>query len=134
MGDMHDLSIPENRISQEGIDACIRVHTALGPGLFERVYENALIYELGEKRRFPLDHQFPIQAYYEDQPLGESFYADLIIDQKVILEIKSVERLLPVHFKQLLTYLRLADMKLGLLINFNEVRVIKGIHRIVNGL
>ena len=131
---MYDLSIPENRISQEVIDACISIHMALGPGLFERIYENAPIYELGEKRRFPLDYQFPVQAYYEDQPLGESFYADLIVDQKVILEIKSVERLLLVHFKQLLTYLRLTDMKLGLLINFNEVRVMKGIHRIVNGL
>jgi GxxExxY protein len=131
---MHDLSLIENQISREVVDACIKVHTALGPGLFEKVYEHALVIELGEKRQLFLDRQLPIQAYYEGKALGEAYLADLIVEQKVILEIKSVERLLPVHFKQLLTYLRLADLKLGLLINFNEVRVINGINRVVNGL
>ena len=127
---MHDLSLVENQISQEVVDACIRIHTALGPGLFEKVYEEALLIELSTKRQFSLERQHPIQAYYEGHALGESFYADLIIEQKVILEIKSVEKLLPVHFKQLLTYLRLTGLKLGLLINFRNARKITSLIRL----
>ncbi|MBP9983525.1 MAG: GxxExxY protein [Prevotella sp.] len=103
------------------------------PGLFESVYEAAICYEL-DKLNINYQRQQGIVAIYEDKILDLGFRADIIIENKVIVEIKSIETLAPVHYKQLLTYLRLTDLKLGLLVNFNVDLIKDGVHRIVNNL
>ncbi|MDJ0795733.1 MAG: GxxExxY protein [Calothrix sp. MO_167.B12] len=123
----------ENEIAREIVDAAYKVHTTLGPGLLESVYEAAIEYEL-RKRGLWVVRQVPIPVIYEEVRLEEGFRADLIVEDKVIVELKSVEAVHPVHKKQLLTYLRLADKKLGLLINFGASLIKDGISRIVNGL
>lgn len=123
----------ENEISKIIVDACYRIHTVLGPGLFESVYEEILFYELS-KTGLKIDRQKPIPVIWEDIKMEQGFRADIIVDDKVIIEIKSVEAIAPVHQKQVLTYLRLTGLKLGLLINFNEVLIKNGIQRIVNKL
>ncbi len=123
----------ENAIAKEIVDAAFRIHTTLGPGLLESVYDAVLTYEL--TRRGPRTvRQQPIPVIYENVRIDTGFRADLIVEDKVIVEIKSVEVLSPVHRKQLLTYLRLADKRLGLLINFHVALIKDGITRIVNGL
>jgi len=123
----------ENRVARDIVDAAYRVHTALGPGLLESVYEAALAYEL-EKRGLRVTRQQAVPAVYEEVQIHAAFYADLIVDEQVIVEIKAVETVAPVHKKQLLTYLKLADKRLGLLINFNVLLIKDGITRIANGL
>ena len=123
----------ENEIAQQIVDAALRVHTTLGPGLLESVYQAALAYEL-EKRRLLVLRQQAIPVVYEAIRIDAGFYADLVVEDKVIVELKSVETVAPVHKKQLLTHLKLADKRLGLLINFNVVLIKTGITRIVNGL
>ena len=123
----------ENGIAKVIVDASFKIHTTLGPGLLESVYEKVLLYEI-EKRGLNVNNQRPIPVVYENVKLEIGFRADLIVEEKVIVEIKSVEKLLPVHKKQLLTYLRLADKRLGLLINFGSALIKDGIRRIVNGL
>ncbi len=123
----------ENGIAKVIVDASFKIHTTLGPGLLESVYEKVLLYEI-EKRGLNVNNQRPIPVVYENVKLEIGFRADLIVEEKVIVEIKSVENLLPVHKKQLLTYLRLADKRLGLLINFGSALIKDGIKRIVNGL
>jgi GxxExxY protein len=123
----------ENAIAQEIVDAAFRVHTTLGPGLLESVYDSVLAYELG-RRGLRTVRQQAIPVVYEGIRIGAGFRADLIVEDKAIEEVKSVEVLAPVHKKQLLTYLRLADKRLGLLINFQVVLIKDGITRIVNGL
>jgi GxxExxY protein len=123
----------ENAIAQQIVDAAFRIHTALGPGLLESVYDAVLAYELG-RRGLRTARQQPIPVVYETVRIDTGFRADLIVEDKVIVEIKSVEVLAPVHKKQLLTYLRLADKRLGLLINFQVALIKDGITRIVNGL
>ena len=123
----------ENEIAKEIVDAAYRIHTTLGPGLFESVYERALMYEL-EKRELRVARQQGIPIMYESICFEEGFRADLIVEEKVIIEIKSIDALAPVHKKQLLTYLRLANKRLGLLINFNVELIRDGIKRVVNGL
>jgi GxxExxY protein len=125
--------ITENAIAREIVDAAFRVHSALGPGLLESVYVTVLAYELG-RRGLGTVRQQAIPVIYEDVRIDMGFRADLIVEDKVIVEVKSVELLAPVHKKQLLTHLRLADKRLGLLINFNVALVKDGITRIVNGL
>lgn len=115
------------------VDAAYKVHTSLGPGLLESAYELALAHELG-KRNISIKRQVGIPIRYEDVDLAEGFRADIVVEGKVIIEVKSVDKLMPIHSKQLLTYLRLSGLKLGLLINFNEFFIKNGIHRIVNGL
>ena len=110
-----------------------RVHTTLGPGLLESVYEAALAYEL-EKRGLRTTRQQTIPVVYETVHILTGFHADLVVEDKVIVEIKALESIAPVHKKQLLTYLKLADKRLGLLINFNVALIKDGITRIVNGL
>lgn len=123
----------ENEISKIIIGICIKIHNVLGPGLLESVYEEVLCYELGvDKINF--DRQVEIPVVYNNLQMGTGFKADIIVENKIILELKSVEVLNPVHYKQLLTYLKLTGLKLGLLINFNEVLIKDGIHRIVNKL
>ncbi len=123
----------ENEIAKVVVDAAYKVHTTLGPGLLESVYETVLELEI-KKRGLNVVRQQPISIIYENTLLGEAFRADLIVEGKVIVELKSVEVLAPVHSKQLLTYLRLADKRLGLLINFGASLIKHGTHRIVNGL
>lgn len=123
----------ENMITGKVIDTCIKIHQTLGPGLFESVYETILQHEL-EKENFMVERQKAIPVYWGNLQMEVGFRADLIIDNKVILEIKSVETLAPVHSKQLLTYLKITGIQVGLLINFNVPLLKQGIHRIVNQL
>jgi GxxExxY protein len=126
-------ALTENAIAKEIVDAAFRVHTALGPGLLESVYNSVLAYEIG-RRGLRTVRQQPIPVVYENVRIDTGFRADLIVEDKVIVEVKSVEVLAPVHKKQLLTYLRLADKRLGLLINFQVALIKDGITRVVNGL
>ena len=123
----------ENGIAKEIVDAAFRIHTTLGPGLLESVYDAVLAHELG-RRGLRTARQQPIPVIYDNVRIDIGFRADLIVEDKVIVEIKSVEVLAPVHKKQLLTYLRLADKRLGLLINFHVAFIKEGIARVVNGL
>ena len=123
----------ENEIAKLVVDAAYKVHTGLGPGLYEIVYEVTLAHEL-KKRGLAVERQVPIPIEYDSIKFDEGFKADVIVEDKVILELKSVEQLTKAHKKQLLTYLRLADKRLGLLINFGEALIKDGIVRIVNGL
>jgi GxxExxY protein len=123
----------ENEISNKVIGVAIDLHKKLGPGLLESVYENALAYDLKEIG-FKVIQQNPMPFEYKKIKLDVGYRLDLLIENKVIIEIKSVEALAPVHYAQLLTYLKLSDLKLGLLINFNTKLLKDGIHRIVNNL
>ena len=123
----------ENEISKILVNIFIKVHSTLGPGLLESVYEAAICYEL-DKLSIIYQRQQGIQVLYEDVKMDLGFRADIIVEQKVIVEIKSVEVITPVFFKTLLTYLRLTDKKLGLLVNFNVVLMKDGITRIANNL
>ena len=123
----------ENIIAQQIVDAAYRIHKTLGPGLLESVYEAALAYEL-EKRGMRITRQQAIPVVYEAVRIHTGFHADLVVGDKVIVEIKALAAIAPVHKKQLLTYLKLADKRLGLLINFNVALIKDGITRIVNGL
>ncbi|MCW3076320.1 MAG: GxxExxY protein, partial [Bacteroidetes bacterium] len=110
-----------------------KIHINLGPGLLESVYEEVICYEL-QKNNIPFKRQYPISVTYEKVKLDVGFRADLIIDNKVIVEIKSIESINPVHYKQVLTYLKLTDKKLGILVNFNVELLKNGFHRVVNNL
>jgi len=123
----------ENEIATQIVDVAFKIHTTLGPGLLESVYETVMSYEL-QKRGLRVRRQQAIPVIYEDVRMDLGFRADLIIGSKVVVETKSVEALAPVHKKQLLTYLRLTDKRLGLLINFNVELIKHGISRVVNGL
>jgi GxxExxY protein len=125
--------VHENAIAKEIVDAAFRIHTTVGPGLLESVYETVLSYEL-TRRGLHVVRQQAIPIVYENVRMDEGFRADLIVEDKVIVEIKSVEALGHVNRKQLLTYLRLADKRLGLLINFNVALIKDGITRIANGM
>ena len=122
-----------NEISGQILDASIHVHTKLGPGLLESVYEQILAYEL-ERRGLSVERQVPVPIVYEGLHFEEGFRADLIVERCVIVELKSVETLAPVHSKQLLTYLKLLDYRLGLLINFGAPLLKDGLRRIANNL
>ena len=123
----------ENELSKEIIGAAIEVHSHLGPGLLESAYETCLVYELSQ-RNIPFERQKPIPVVYKDVRLDAGFRADLIVDGLVIVELKSVEKLAPVHEAQVLTYLRLTECKLGLLLNFNVSLLKDGIKRLVLNL
>lgn len=123
----------ENDISKIIVDCCFKIHKELGPGLLESVYEEVLAYELfniGLK----IERQKGIPVVYNNLKMDLGFRADLIVENKVIIELKSIEAIAPVHIKQLLTYLKLTGLKLGLLINFNEALLKDGIKRVVNNL
>jgi len=123
----------ENEISHRIIGVALELHKSVGPGLLESVYENALAHDLAE-HGFDVRKQMPMPFIYKDLKMDVGYRLDLLIDSKVIVEIKSVEILAPVHYAQVLTYLRLSGIKLGLLINFNTKLLKEGIHRIVNNL
>lgn len=120
-----------NEITEIIIAESINIHKSIGPGLLESVYEEVLFYKLN-KRGLTVERQKPIPFYFEEVKMDIGFRADLIVEEEVIVELKSVESLAPVHSKILLTYLKLNGNKLGLLINFNENLLKDGIKRIVN--
>jgi GxxExxY protein len=123
----------ENDLSYQIIGAALKVHRTVGPGLLESAYENALAFEMKKLNLF-VEQQVTLPFYYEEVKLEAGYRVDLIVNKLVIIEVKSVENLMPVYFAQLLTYLRLTNIKLGLLINFNTVILKEGIHRVVNNL
>jgi GxxExxY protein len=127
------LDVTENEVARQIVDAAYRVHTGLGPGLLESAYEAVLAFEL-DKRGLRTVRQQAVPIVYQGTRIEMGFRADLIVEDSVIVEIKSVEAVAPLHKKQLLTHLRLADKRLGLLINFNVALIKDGITRIANGM
>lgn len=125
--------LSENEIVTKVLNVCFKLHSLYGPGLFESVYEELLCYELG-KLGMLYKRQQGIPLLHETIKLKIGFRADLIVEQKVIFELKSIEALADVHYRQLLTYLKLTQLKLGVLINFNVPHLKDGIHRIANKL
>ena len=127
------LTVTENEIAKQIVDAAFKIHTSLGPGLLESVYEAVMAQEL-TRRGLHSEEQQALPVVWENIHLEAGFRVDLIVENKVIVEIKSVEAIAPVHRKQLLTYLRLANKRLGILINFDVDLIKDGIARVVNGL
>ena len=127
------LLVNENEIARRIVTAAYRIHTGLGPGLFESVYEAVLCHEL-RKQGLHVATQVAMPVVYDGVRFDQGFRVDMMVNDRVIVELKSVEDLAPVHKKQLLTYLRLADKRLGLLINFGARLIRGGITRVVNGL
>lgn len=123
----------ENELSGIIINECFNIHKKLGPGLYESVYEEILSYQL-KNAGLHIEKQIGIPVIWKEVNMKIGFRADIIVERKVIIEIKSIENVGPVHFKQLLTYLRITDLKLGLLLNFNENLMKNGITRVVNNL
>ena len=123
----------ENEIVATIVDAAYLIHRTFGPGLLESAYEAIMVHEL-QKRGLRVAAQVPVPIVYESVRLETGFRADLIVEDLVIVELKSLEKVAPVHKKQLMTYLRLADKRLGLLINFGDELIKNGITRIVNGM
>ena len=122
----------ENELSRITFDAGIKVHKALGPGLLESAYEECLFYEL-KKTGLLVEKQKALPLIYEDVKLDAGYRIDLLVEKKLVIEIKSVEALNDLHLAQILTYLKLSDCKLGLLINFNTVLFKNGVKRVING-
>jgi len=127
------LGVAENDVAREIVDAAFKVHTTLGPGLMESVYMTVLAHEL-RQRGLRVQCEVPVAIRYDNLRFDVGFRADLIVNNIVIVELKSVENTAAVHKKQVLTYVRLADVRLGLLINFGAARIKDGITRLVNGL
>jgi GxxExxY protein len=123
----------ENEIAKIVVDVAYKIHKNLGPGLLESVYEIILVHEL-KKLGLHVERQKPISIVYEGIKFEEGFRADVVVEDKVIIELKSVEQVSKAHKKKLLTYLRLADKRLGLLINFGTALMKEGLFRVVNGL
>lgn len=121
-----------DKITGAILNCSIHIHRKLGPGLFESVYEEILSHEL-EGLGFQVERQRGVEVEWNGKNMGLGFRADLVVNSRVIVELKSVEKLQPVHFKQLLTYLKLTDIRIGLLINFNESLLKNGYHRVANG-
>ena len=124
----------ENKLSEQILDAAIEVHRSLGgPGLLESLYEDALFHEL-KLRNIPVQSQVRVPVMYKNQALREPMRLDLLVDQKVVVEVKATEKEHTVHKAQVLTYLRLTGLKLGLVVNFGQSRLIDGFTRVVNNL
>ncbi|REG96488.1 GxxExxY protein [Flavobacterium aquicola] len=123
----------ENELSKIVFDCALKVHQTLGPGLLESAYEECLFYEL-KKTGLEIQKQKPLPLIYEEVRLDVGYRLDIIVENKLILEIKSVDALNDIHFAQLLTYLKLTNCKLGMLINFNVLLIKNGIKRVVNNL
>lgn len=123
----------ENELSYLVIGLALELHKNVGPGLLESAYENALAFDL-RKSGLDVKQQVPMPFVYKEIKMEVGYRIDLVVENKLLIEVKSIDSLAPVHFSQLLTYLRLSDKKLGLLINFNCKYLKDGIHRIVNNL
>ena len=130
---MENPKLTENELSKIILDAAFKVHTRVGPGLLESVYEVVLAFEL-RKLGLRVERQAAIPVRYDELSFDEGFRADLLVEDRVIVELKSVEQLAKIHSKQVLTQLRLSGRRPGLLINFGEAHLKNGIERIVNGL
>jgi len=113
------------------LDACIKIHTDIGPGCYEKVYEETLYYELF-RRGIYVEKQILMPICYDQLLINDAYRIDLLADKKLIIEIKSIERLAPVHYKQVMTYLKLMKLKNGLLLNFNVEWMKEGFHRVFN--
>ncbi len=124
----------ENEITGIVVSVAYNIHSKLGPGLFESVYETIMEHELINKYHLQVIRQFPIPVIWNETKMELGFRADLLVENKIMVELKSIEALAPVHYKQMLTYLRLSERKVGLLINFNEELIKTGIKRIINGV
>lgn len=133
MGSKDEKSYSENHLSKIILGATIKVHRSLGPGLLESAYQKCLIYEL-QKKNLLIESEKLLPVIYDNKKIDAGYRVDLMINNKVVIEIKSVNTLNDVHMAQLLTYLKLSDCKLGLLINFNERYVKDGFKRVVNNL
>lgn len=121
-----------NEITGSILDACIKIHTELGPGLFESVYEEVVEYVLVKEKGLYVERQKPVPVIFQKVKMNDGFRLDLLVERKVIVEIKSVETLAPVHYKQVLTYLKLINLKDGILVNFNVDLLKDGFHRVFN--
>ncbi len=121
----------ENKIAAQVLNICFAIHKQYGPGLFESVYERILCHEL-TKNDLEFVKQYPIEVIHDGVNMDLGFRADIIVEESVLIELKSISKLEDVHFKQVITYLKLTKLKLGLLINFNEVLLKNGIKRVVN--
>jgi GxxExxY protein len=129
---MSDKTVWGNDGTKPILDCIYEVYGNLGPGMLESVYEHALMHEL-RLRGIKAQNQVPVRAFYKGVDLNLDFKLDILVEDNIVLELKSVEQLLPVHEKQLLTYLKLTEKQLGLLVNFNESYLKRGIKRVVNG-
>ncbi len=118
-------------LSYKVIGCALEVHKTLGPGLLESIYEKALLYELATNG-LKTQRQVPVKIDYKGVNLGEGFRMDILVEDQLVIELKSVGELTPVHYKQLLTYLKMTGRKVGLLINFNVENLMEGVHRVVN--
>jgi GxxExxY protein len=125
--------LEEERIGKNVVEAALRVHSALGPGLLESAYQVCLAHELVECG-LAVEQEAGLPVHYRGNTLDVGYRIDLLINKKVIVEIKAVEKLMPIHSAQLLSYLKLSQCKLGFLLNFNVLRMKDGIKRVVNGL
>ncbi len=123
----------ENELAKIIVDVAYQIHTRLGPGLLETVYQAVVLYEL-RTRGLHVEDEVPLPVIWDDVKLEVGFRVDLFVERKLVIELKSIEKLAPVHKKVLLTYLRLSDSRLGLLINFGEELIKHGISRVVNNL
>lgn len=119
-----------NQITKEIIGKSIEVHKTLGPGLLESVYQKCLCYELKESG-FYIEPEKEIPAYYQNKNIGIGFRADIIVENKVILELKTVEEIHPIHVAQVITYLKLSNIRVGIILNFNSLKMIDGIRRVI---
>lgn len=122
----------QERIASEIVDTAIKVHTKLGPGLLEGAYEACVVYEL-TKRGLTVRSQVPMPVRYDDIVLDIGYRLDILVENEVVLELKAIEKFLPIHNAQLLSYLRLGNYRLGFLLNFNTVHMRDGIKRVING-
>ncbi len=123
----------ENQIANKIVNAAIRVHKSVGPGLLESAYESCLYYELS-KYDLKIERQKPLKLIYDDHTMDVAYRLDLLVEGKVVIEVKSVECLHNIHLAQILTYLKLSDCKLGFLLNFNSTLMKHGIKRVANGM
>jgi len=123
----------ENELATIVVDTALGIHRKLGPGLLESAYESILAYELG-KKGLVIERQVPVPLIWDEMLIAESYRIDILVEKKLIVELKSVEKLIPVHKKQVITYLKVSGLKLGLLINFGAAIIKEGIVRLVNDL
>ena len=121
----------DKSLSFEVIGCAMQVHHNLGPGLLESIYEKAMMIEL-KRKGIAAVNQVPVRVMYEGEDLGEGLRLDILVNDELIVELKSVEELRPIHYKQLQTYLKVTNKRLGLLINFNENDVMDGVHRVIS--
>jgi len=131
--DAKKFSMNENEISRIIVDSALKVHKTLGPGLLENAYEECLFFEL-KRNGLVVEKQKSLPLVYEDVKLDAGYRIDILVDQKVVIEVKAVEALNDIHLAQVLTYLKLSGCKLGMLINFNVLMIKDGIKRVANGL